>query len=100
MTITDALGLSTKSNVTFAVQPIATTIIAVSPATVIVESMGTQQFGVTCTDQFGKSFTPQANVVWSATRGSITPAGLFTAPGPSGSVTITVACGSIQGRRT
>ena len=84
VTITDALGLSTKSNVTFAVQPIATTIIAVSPATVIVESMGTQQFGVTCTDQFGKSFTPQANVVWSATRGSITPAGLFTAPGPSG----------------
>ena len=96
-TIADAGGLSVTSNATVVVQPIATTIIAVSPATVTVESMGMQQFGVTCTDQFGKPFTPQANVVWSATGGGITSAGLFTAPGPSGSVTVTATSGSIQG---
>ena len=104
VTITDAFGSSTTSIVPVVVQQMAAAM-SVTPSSASVESLATQQFDVTGTDQFGDALTtPPANLVWSATAGSITPitasdgqptlSGLFTAPGPSGSVTVTAACGS------
>jgi hypothetical protein len=96
VTITDVLGFSTTNSVPVVVRPMVAKI-AVHPATATVESLGIQRFIARCSDQFGKSFVPPAGVVWSATGGGITPAGVFTAPGPSCKVTVTAACGPVVG---
>jgi len=74
-------GISaSKSLATAATTPI----ISVSPATVYLPTGGQRQFRAIVTS------TNNTAVIWSATQGTITQAGLFTAPQFSGSLTVTV----------
>lgn len=85
--IVDAAGLSRISDVTVQVVPTLTSL-GVTPASSSVAPGATQAFSVSGLDQFGAPMTSPA-VNWSASAGSITAAGLFTAPANAGPVTIT-----------
>ena len=60
-----------------------TPIISVSPTNVFLPTGGQQQFRATVTD------TKDTAVTWSASQGSITQAGMFTAPSLAATVTVT-----------
>ena len=93
VTIADAGGLTTTSSVNVVVNQSLTSI-AVSPASVTVNVGGTQQFTATAKDQFGNAIATQPSFTWTATAGTITTGGLFTAPITTGSVTVTATSGS------
>src|SRR5205823_1549389 len=59
-------------------------------------SHATQQFTAAGSDQFGTAMSA-GSVTWSATNGSITTGGLFTAPYAAASATVTATNGSIHG---
>jgi hypothetical protein len=65
--------------------------IAVSPQTVQVSSGGKVQFTATVTN------TPQTAVVWSASAGSISSDGLFTAPNSAGTAVVTATAAANSG---
>jgi len=92
VTIADAGGLTTTSNVNAMVNQTLTSI-AVSPASVAVNVGGTQHFAATAKDQFGTALATQPSFTWAATAGTITTGGLFTAPTTTGSVTVTATSG-------
>ena len=85
-TITDAGGGSVTSSVSVTVDQTATSV-TVAPATVVLASGGTQQFTATAFDQFGAALASQPVFTWSATSGSITSGGLFTAAAAAATVT-------------
>ena len=85
-TITDAGGGSVTSSVSVTVDQTATSV-TVAPATVVLASGGTQQFTATVLDQFGAALASQPVFTWSATSGSITSGGLFTAAAAAATVT-------------
>ena len=95
VTIADAGGLTTTSSVNVVVNQSLTSI-AVSPTSVTVNVGGTQQFTATAKDQFGNAIATQPSFTWTATAGTITTGGLFTAPTTTGSVTVTATSGSCQ----
>lgn len=69
------------------------TSIAVSPSTVSLADGSSQQFTATERDQFGKAMLTQPTFTWSVSpigNGSITTAGLYTAPS-TGSSTATIS---------
>ena len=74
--------------------------IAVSPNTASLSTGASQQFAASGFDQFQNAMTTQPALTWSASGGTITPAGLFTAPGAAGSCTITAKAGSVAGTAT
>ena len=86
VTITDAGGLSTTSSVTVTVNQTLTSI-TVTPATPTLASHATQQFTASGIDQFGSAMS-LGTTTWTATAGSISTSGLFTAPYASASVTV------------
>ncbi len=63
--------------------PPQTVVIAVSPTSASVQTGATQQFSATVTG------TSNTNVTWTATGGTITSAGLFTAGNVAGNFTVT-----------
>jgi len=79
-------GVTATANLTVVVPPVVTTV-AASPATLSVNSSAQAQFAATVTGT--GSFS--SAVTWSAQRGSITPAGLYTAPSTAGSDVVTVS---------
>lgn len=92
---------NTKSGTATATVPaiVAVTGVAVNPGLATVAPSGTQQFSA---NVIGTGSPSQA-VTWSATAGSITTGGLFTAPGSVQTVTITatsVANGTKSGTAT
>jgi O-glycosyl hydrolase len=88
-TIIDQVGLSTTSTVNVTVNQTLTGVGAASPTM----SVGTSQ-PLYLADQFGAPMAGNPAVSWSASAGSITAAGVYTAPGsPVGSVTITAQTG-------
>ena len=99
VTMTDSDGLTTTSTVSVTVDPTLTTI-AVSPASVLLPMNGIQQFTATAKDQFGAALSSQPSFTWSATAGSISAEGLFTAPGISTAVTISATGVAISGTAT
>ena len=78
VTITDDGGLSTTSSVTVTVNQTLTNI-TVTPAMPALASHATQQFTAAGIDQFGNAMSLDSTT-WTATAGSITAGGLFTAP--------------------
>ncbi len=98
VTITDAQGLSTTSQVTVTVSQKITTI-GVSPATATVKLGATLQFFATAFDQFGDALAVQPTFVWSLSgRGSISNKGLYTAPRRTGGpYTVTASAGGVKG---
>ncbi len=82
VTIADAAGQSVTSSVAVTVVQTPTTL-AVAPQATTVNDAGTVQFTTAALDQFGTPLTTQPAVAWSLNAGSvgtITPAGLYTAP--------------------
>jgi hypothetical protein len=62
----------------------AVSTVTVSPGSALVSANGTVQFAVAI-----QGSTPNKTVTWKASGGTITPAGLFTAPSAPGTVSIT-----------
>jgi PKD repeat protein len=89
LSVTDKLGLSSSTSKTVTVQAPKTVSVAVSPTSVTVSSGGTQQFTATVANA-----TNQA-VSWTATAGTISAAGLFTAPLVATSTAVTVTATSV-----
>lgn len=96
-TIADARGLSIASSVTVVVDQSFTSV-ALTPASVSLLPSATQQFAAAGLDQFGYALAVQPVFTWSASDGTISDAGLFTAPGVSGSVVVTASSGSLSGQ--
>ena len=94
VTVSDAQGSSVTSSVDVTVQASLTSIV-VTPSTATVNVGAKQQFSATGRDQFGQSLA--ATLTWSATAGTISAAGLYTAPATVGSATIRATSGSIIG---
>jgi hypothetical protein len=69
--------------------PAAAISVSVSPTTATVASGGTQQFSAQVTN------TSNTAVTWSATSGSVSTAGLFTAPTVTTAKTVTVTATSV-----
>lgn len=66
------------------------TSVSVSPSTASINAGGTQQFAATVNG----TGSPSQSVTWSANGGSVNSSGLYTAPGTTGSYTVTAT--SIQ----
>jgi hypothetical protein len=98
VTITDGGGLSVTSSVGVTVQQMLTSI-QVTPGTATIQEQHTLQFVATALDQFGQALTVQPVFTWTLTgRGSITNAGLYTAPRRTGGpYTITASAGGKKG---
>jgi len=99
VTITDTGGLSANSSTSVTVNQTLTTI-SVSPASVALPAETKQQFAATGLDQFGTALATQPGFTWSATAGTITAGGLYTAPMANTTATITALSGSKSGTAT
>jgi hypothetical protein len=88
--ITDpSTGLSVSSQVSATVSQIESSI-TVTPASSSVAVNTTKQFTATALDQFGVAMATQPTISWSVSSGggTISTAGLYTAPGATGTATI------------
>ncbi len=87
VTIRNAAGLSTTSQISVTVNQTLTSI-AVTPASATIAAGATKQFAVTASDQFGVAMTAPAGVTWSIDAGGVgsvnATSGLYTAPSASG----------------
>ncbi len=98
VTITDAGGLSTTSNVNVTVNQTLTSI-TVTPGSATLNENAAQQFAATGYDQFGNALTSQPSFTWAMASGvgSINASGLYTAPGATGSASITATSSAVSG---
>lgn len=87
-------GLSQR--IQFRVNPVLTSLV-VSPNIVSVQAGRTAQFTTAGRDQFGIAMATNPTVTWSATGGTISSTGLFTAAQTIGPGTVTAASGTIRG---
>lgn len=88
---TDGVNAATFDSLTFSA---SVTSIAVTPNSGTVQPSATQPFQATALDIFGAPV--MSSFVWSASRGAVSPSGVFTAPTTSGPVTITATSGSVS----
>jgi len=95
-TVTDGGGMSASSGVSVTVSQTPTSI-AVSPASAALTVGGAQQFTATANDQFGNPMTAQPVFSWSATGGTISSSGLFTAGCSPGTFAVTVSGAGLSG---
>jgi hypothetical protein len=77
--------------------PVLTTI-AVTPTPVTLYGTKSQQFTATGKDQFGNEIAIPANPAWTATGGTISTSGLYTAGSEIGNYEVAIQSGSIIGR--
>ena len=98
VTITDAGGLSTTSTVNVTVAQTLTAI-SVSPASATLNENATQQFTATAYDQFGTALSTQPSFTWALAGGvgSVNAYGLYTAPGSTGSASVSATSGTVSG---
>ena len=75
------------------------TAIAVSPAAAALNENATQQFTATAYDQFGNALATQPSFTWTLASGvgSVNASGLYTAPGNTGSASLTASSGAVSG---
>lgn len=98
-TESDTAGHSVSQAVTATVASTLTSI-AVTPGTATLAEGATQQFAAQALDQFKHALQTQPAFTWSTSGGTITAAGLFTAPGAAGSDTVTAKYGSLSATAT
>ncbi len=96
VTATDASGQSATSSVNVSVVPTLTTI-AVSPSAANLVAGSSQQLSVQALDQFGNALASQSAFTWSATAGTVTPTGVYTAPSASGTAQVLASSGGVSG---
>ncbi len=98
--ITNSSGLSVTSQVSYTVSQVLTSI-KVSPASSSIAANTTAQFSATGFDQFGVAEVNQpASFAWSLNSGSvgsISAAGVYTAPAGPGTATIQASVGAVRG---
>jgi hypothetical protein len=99
VTIKDSGGLTCTSSTSVTVNQTLTSIV-LSPNPVTVTIGGTQQFTAVAKDQFGNSLTSQPSFTWTATPGTISSAGLYTAPMSGTTATVTASSGGKSGTAT
>lgn len=71
--------------------------LAVLPGTVTLNAGDTQQFIVEGRDQFNRFTTAPSGVAWSATGGTISASGLFTADAQAGNFSVSAVGGTFSG---
>ena len=98
-TITDSGGLSVASSVNVTVNQTFTSIL-VTPGSASLRGGQTQQFAASARDQFGNAMSSQPSFAWSATLGTITAAGLYTAPSQDGTAVVTATASGKSGTAT
>jgi hypothetical protein len=76
------------------------TSIKVTPGTASVAAKGTQQFQATAYDQFQHAMTAPSAYTWSASGGSVTTSGLFTAQSSAATDTITAKTSGLSATAT
>jgi hypothetical protein len=86
-------GLTYNVSVTV-VQTLTT--IRLTPNVTALAGGATQQFSAQALDQFGNTLTSSPPFTWNASSGTISTAGLFTAPNTTGRVTVTVSYQSVS----
>jgi hypothetical protein len=94
VTVTDTSGMTVSSSTSTVNVNSAVASISVTPGSVTLPGGGHQQFSASALDQFGNAMSP--TFTWSATSGSITSGGYYTA-GTTTPVTITASSGGVQG---
>jgi hypothetical protein len=102
VTITDAGGLTASSSVNAMVNQVVSSIL-VTPSTVILANGAKQQFTATALDQFKQNMAIQPTFTWSKQSGlgSITKAGLYTAPkSGTGTAIVQAKAGGKVGKAT
>jgi hypothetical protein len=102
VTLTDAGGLTATGNVTVTVAPTLTRIFP-SPVSMTVAPGGSSSFSATAADQFGAALAQQPTFTWLLLSGpgSITGAGLYTAPNQLGvTATVQVTAGGVSAQAT
>jgi hypothetical protein len=98
VTVTDPSNLTAASTVTVTVGQVLTTI-TVTPGSMTLAGGATQQFAAAGSDQFGGAMA-LSSVAWSATGGTITTAGFYTAPSASGGYTVQAVSSGVTGNAT
>ena len=98
-TITASGGLSVTSSVSVNV-PQNLDGVYPTPCFVTLGAGSNQQFQGCSEDQFGRPMAIQPSFTWSASDGTISPTGLFTAPLAGGSLNVYVSSGSFTGWAT
>jgi hypothetical protein len=99
VTISDGQGGSVNSSVSVTVNQTLTAI-TVTPGTANINENATQSFTATGVDQFGIAMASQPTFTWSKSAGigSVNSgSGVYTAPGSSGTASVTATSGSITG---
>jgi fibro-slime domain-containing protein len=72
--------------------------ILISPPAVMVQFNGTQQFSVSCFDQFGNAMPTPEDLTWSRSGdGTLSPDGLYSAPNMGTGATVTATSGPMSG---
>lgn len=94
--ISDASNAFVTSSVTVMVDQTFTSVL-VSPGSATLSLGAAKQFTASARDQFGNVMEEAYTFDWSASDGSITGAGLLTAPMTEGSVIVTAAVGPVEG---
>ena len=80
VTVQDGDGMTTTSDVLVTVNSTLTSVVVLPSSTSV--APGTSiQFSAVARDQFGVALSPQPVFEWTATVGTITASGLYTAPG-------------------
>ena len=88
------------SNLTFSVTATVNQTLSsltVSPSSTSLQMGATQQFTAQELDQFHNAMATQPTFTWSASAGTITTAGLYTAPGTAGTATVSAKSGTLSG---
>ena len=96
VTITDAGGLSVTSGMVTATVTQSQTSVTVSPSPAELSAGQTKQLTATAYDQFGAVMNAQPVFSWSVTSGAgtVSPAGIYTAPATGTLATVTATAGS------
>lgn|GEM_PF-1663960 len=96
VTITGQNGGTVTSKVSVTVQSTATSV-SLKPQNATVAGGKTQLFSATVLDQFGTPLSSQPTITWTASSGTVSSNGLFTAPTDgSKNVKITAKAGSLS----
>ncbi len=82
VTATSTVDTSKSATTTVTVTPVAAVSVALSPTAVSLPTGGTQPFVATVSN------STNASVTWTCTGGSVTTAGLYTAPAAAGTYTV------------
>ncbi len=94
VTATDPLGFMATSSVIVTVSQTPTSV-TITPTPAILAAGAAQQFAAVVIDQFGNSIGSPL-LSWSATGGTVSGTGLFTAGTSGGAYTVTATSGSVS----